>query len=227
MSTSFAPDSVDLIARSLYCERDDRVLFQHLDLHVSNGHLLQLAGPNGAGKTTLLRLLAGLNRDYEGELLWKGESLHKVYSEYARDRLYLGHLAAIKRALSPIENLRWLMSPWMSEDRDHTVSEDQLWEALDQVKLGGYEETPCQQLSAGQQRRVGLARVAIVPTPLWILDEPFTALDVDGVRWLEEQIQRQVGRNGAVVITSHHALQNIPTLVRLDLGALAEQEGLS
>lgn len=227
MSTSFAADSVDLIARSLYCERDDRVLFQNLDLQVTNGRLLQLAGPNGAGKTTLLRLLAGLNRDFDGELLWQGESLHRVYSEYAHERLYLGHLAAIKRALTPIENLRWLVSPWMTSEQADAITEDQLWDALEQVKLAGYEETPCQQLSAGQQRRVGLARLAIVPAPLWILDEPFTALDVDGVQWLEEQIQRQVARNGAVVITSHHALQNIPSLVRLDLGVLANRENLS
>lgn len=224
MSFSFSPDSVNLTASALYCERDDRVLFQNLDVHVTNGKLLQLAGPNGAGKTTLLRLLAGLNRDYEGELGWKGEDLHQVYSDYAHQRLYLGHLAAIKRALTPIENLRWLMSPWMSTEVEHPIMEDDLWDALDQVNLGGYEETPCQQLSAGQQRRVGLARLAIVPTPLWILDEPFTALDVDGVRWLEEQIQQHVARNGAVVITSHHALQNIPTLERLELGALAGLE---
>ena len=227
MSTSFAADSVDLIARSLYCERDDRVLFQNLDLQVTNGRLLQLAGPNGAGKTTLLRLLAGLNRDFDGELLWQGESLHRVYPEYAHERLYLGHLAAIKRALTPIENLRWLVSPWMTSEQAYAITEDQLWDALEQVKLAGYEETPCQQLSAGQQRRVGLARLAIVPAPLWILDEPFTALDVDGVQWLEEQIQRQVARNGAVVITSHHALQNIPSLVRLDLGVLVNRENLS
>ncbi len=224
MSFSFSPDSVDLTAHALYCERDDRVLFQNLDVHVSNGKLLQLAGPNGAGKTTLLRLLAGLNRDYDGDLHWQGEDLHKVYADYARQRLYLGHLAAIKRALTPIENLRWLMSPWMTSETDTPVLEDDLWEALEQVNLAGYEETSCQQLSAGQQRRVGLARLAIVPTPLWILDEPFTALDVAGVRWLEEQIQRQVARNGAVVITSHHALQNIPTLERLELGVLAGLE---
>lgn len=224
MSTPFAPDSVDLIARSLYCERDDRVLFDNLDLQVSNGRLLQLAGPNGAGKTTLLRLLSGLNRDFEGELLWHGESLHQQYAEYAHQRLYLGHLAAVKRALTPIENLRWLMSPWMSADSEYSVEEAHLWDALEQVKLAGYEETPCQQLSAGQQRRVGLARLAIVPTPLWILDEPFTALDVEGVSWLEEQIQKHIARNGAVVITSHHALQNIPTLERLDLGEIASRE---
>lgn len=222
MPTSFAPNTVALNAEHLYCERDDRVLFDQLSLSVNNGDLLQLAGPNGAGKTTLLRLLAGLNRDYEGEVFWRGDNLHRVYDQYAHQRLYLGHLAAIKRALTPLENLRWLMSPWMSGSTEPLISEDQLWQALEAVNLGGYEETPCQQLSAGQQRRVGLARLFIVPTPLWILDEPFTALDVEGVQWLESQLQQHVARNGAVIITSHHALQNIPRLIRLDLGVLAE-----
>ena len=210
-------NSVSLAATDLFCERDDRVLFESLSFAIGNGDLLQLAGPNGADKTTLLRLLAGLNRDYDGELLWHDEPLDDVFSEYAARRLYLGHSAAIKRALTPIENLRWLVSPWAEQAN---ISDDELWQALEQVELGGYEETPCNQLSAGQQRRVGLARLDVVPAPLWILDEPFTALDVYGVEWLEQRIQRHVERNGAVVITSHHALQNIPSLQRLDLGVL-------
>jgi heme exporter protein A len=219
MAQSFAPDSVSLGARQLLCERDDRVLFDGLDLEVRNGDLLQLAGPNGAGKTTLLRLLAGLNRDYEGELLWHDQPLYDCFAEYAARRVYLGHLAAIKRALTPLENLRWLMSPWQSTGL--RVQEDDLWRALEEVQLGGFEETPCNQLSAGQQRRVGLSRLALVPAPLWILDEPFTALDVEGVAWLEQRIQQQVAAAGAVIITSHHALQGIPSLRRLELGARA------
>ncbi|MCY0963755.1 cytochrome c biogenesis heme-transporting ATPase CcmA [Parathalassolituus penaei] len=221
MALSFAADSVSLSARQLLCERDDRVLFENLDLDVRNGDLLQLAGPNGAGKTTLLRLLAGLNRDYEGDLLWHAEPLHDCFAEYAANRVYLGHLAAIKRALTPIENLRWLMSPWQNAGLE--LHEDDLWQALAEVQLGGFEDTPCNQLSAGQQRRVGLSRLALVPAPLWILDEPFTALDVEGVSWLEERIQRQVAAGGAVIITSHHALQGIPSLRRLELGVRATE----
>ena len=218
MLDRFDNNSVSLSAADLFCERDDRVLFESLSFSVGNGDLLQLAGPNGAGKTTLLRLLAGLNRDYEGDVLWQGEPLEDVFSDYAAQRLYLGHSSAIKRALTPIENLRWLVSPWAETAN---ISDDDLWDALEQVELAGYEETPCNQLSAGQQRRVGLARLAVIPAPLWILDEPFTALDVYGVDWLERQIERQVARNGAVIITSHHALQNIPSLKRLDLGVLS------
>lgn len=220
MTADSGSKRIDLQARQLYCERDDRVLFADLDLQLGNGELLQLVGPNGAGKTTLLRLLAGLNRDYEGDLLWGGDDLVEVYSEYAQQRLYLGHLSAVKKALTPIENLRWLTSAW-------SVAEDDLWQALDEVHLYGFEETPCQQLSAGQQRRVGLARLAlgksgqqcgIGPAPLWILDEPFTALDKEGVNWLESSLQKHVESNGSVIITSHHALENIASLRKLELG---------
>ena len=207
-----------LSAQGLCCERDDRILFQGLDLDVRSGDLIQLAGPNGAGKTTLLRLLAGLNRDYDGELIWQGNNLIDVYSEYAQQRLYMGHLSAVKKALTPIENLRWLTAAWQ-------VSEDDLWQALDEVQLYGYEQTPCQQLSAGQQRRVGLARLALAesgvgPMPLWILDEPFTALDKAGVAWLEGRLQQHVESQGSVVITSHHALENIASLRQLELGRI-------
>lgn len=200
-----------LQARELCCERDDRILFEGLNLQLSNGELLQLAGPNGAGKTTLLRLLAGLNRDFTGELLWQEKSLHKHFVDYAQQRLYQGHLSAVKKALTPLENLKWLTSSW-------PVAEDALWNALEEVSLAGFEDTPCQQLSAGQQRRVALARLCVAPTPLWILDEPFTALDKDGVQWLENKLQQHVHNGGTAIITSHHALENIPSLQRLELG---------
>lgn len=209
--------SIQLQAYKLYCERDDRVLFDHLDMSLGNGELLQISGPNGSGKTTLLRLLAGLNQDFEGDVLWHKRPLGSVYTEYAQQRLFMGHLSAVKKALTPIENLRWLTSGW-------SVSEDALWDALKQVKLAGYEDTLCQQLSAGQQRRVALARLCVTPAPLWILDEPFTALDVHGVSWLETQLQQHVERGGSVLITSHHALQGIPSLRQLQLGVVRELE---
>lgn len=202
---------VNLQARDLYCERDDRELFTDLSFSVCSGDLLQLAGPNGAGKTTLLRLLAGLNHDYEGDVLWQDQPLHQVYSEYAHQRLYLGHLSAVKKTLTPLENMRWLMSV---ED----VTDDEIWQALEEAGLAGYEETPCQHLSAGQQRRVALARLCITRMPLWILDEPFTALDKAGVTWLEQKMQQQVSEGGAVIITSHHALEGISGLRQMTLG---------
>lgn len=214
MTSPSSYSSILLEAFELYCERDDRVLFENLSLHIKNGDLLQLSGPNGAGKTTLLRLLAGLNRDYQGTLLWQGQDLYEDFSLYAKDRLYQGHLAAVKKALSPIENLRWLTASWQ-------INEDALWQALEEVELFGFEETPCRALSAGQNRRVALARLCVAPTPLWILDEPFTALDKAGVVWLENRLERHVNAGGAVLITSHHALENIGNLRRVELGVRA------
>ena len=114
--------------------------------------------------------------------------------------------------LTPLENLRWFVSSWPE------VKEADLWAALEEVTLAGYEDVPCQQLSAGQQRRVALARLLVTPTPLWILDEPFTALDKAGVAWLESQIARHVNADGSVLITSHHALTDIPALRQIELG---------
>lgn len=202
-----------LSAQGLCCERDDRILFQGLDLDVRSGDLIQLAGPNGAGKTTLLRLLAGLNRDFEGQVGWNGQSIYDDYYAYANQRLYIGHLSAIKKMLTPLENLRWFLSAWPE------IKDDAIWHALEQVSLAGYEDVPCHQLSAGQQRRVALARLLITPTPLWILDEPFTALDKQGVEWLEGLLAEHVKRGGSVLITSHHALTDIPSLQRVELGA--------
>ncbi|MBQ0723882.1 MAG: cytochrome c biogenesis heme-transporting ATPase CcmA [Cycloclasticus sp.] len=202
----------DLIAHNVSCERDDRILFENLSLTVQKGDLIQLVGPNGAGKTTLLRLMAGLNQDFQGEVHWHGENIQRCYQDYARQRLYIGHLSAIKKVLTPLENLRWFVSSWPE------VKEADLWQALADVTLAGYEDVPCQQLSAGQQRRVALARLLVTPTPLWILDEPFTALDKEGVAWLEDQLARHVAAGGTVLITSHHALSDIPALRYIELG---------
>ncbi|MGK0249029.1 MAG: heme exporter protein A, partial [Oleispira sp.] len=202
----------ELSARNVSCERDDRILFEDLNLSVKTGDLIQLVGPNGAGKTTLLRLIAGLNQDFKGDVYWQGENIQHCFHDYARQRLYIGHLSAIKKVLTPLENLRWFVSSWPE------VKEDDLWQALEDVTLAGYEDVPCQQLSAGQQRRVALARLLVTPTPLWILDEPFTALDKCGVEWLEGQLARHVERGGSVLITSHHALSDIPALRQIELG---------
>lgn len=203
----------DLTANQVRCERDDRVLFEHLDLAVNQGDLIQLVGPNGAGKTTLLRLMAGLNHDFDGQVRWQGKNIRQCFQDYARQRLYIGHLSAIKKVLTPLENLRWFVSSWPE------VRDEALWQALEDVTLAGYEDVPCQQLSAGQQRRVALARLLVTPTPLWILDEPFTALDKAGVAWLEAQLARHVEQGGSVLITSHHALTDLPALRQIELGA--------
>lgn len=192
----------------LSCERDERCLFAGLSLRLAAGDLVQIGGPNGAGKTTLLRALAGISQDYSGEIRYSGQSLATVRWEFARDSLYLGHLAGIKKALSPLENLSWYLA--------QTGDSGDIHQALSAVGLYGYEDTPCYQLSAGQLRRVALARLYLSQARIWILDEPFTAIDKPGVAQLEALIARQVAQGGLVILTSHQDL-TLPQLRMVNL----------
>ncbi|MDT8399110.1 MAG: cytochrome c biogenesis heme-transporting ATPase CcmA [Pseudomonadales bacterium] len=190
-----------LKATDLYCERDDRVLFQNLDLELSAGQVLQIQGSNGSGKSTLLRVLCGLNTDYRGTICWQGTPVDQVRADYCRGIFYLGHAAAIKKILSPVENLRWFCA------MQGTVDEKAIKAALSESGLRGYDDIPCFMLSAGQQRRVSLARLHLSSARLWLLDEPFTALDHRGVGELESFLTAHVQSGGAVILTTHHPLQ--------------------
>lgn len=194
-------DSAPLLtAQRLYCERDDRVLFEQLNLGLHSGELMQIQGSNGSGKTTLLRILCGLNDGYSGEIHWQGEPVVEVRERFLASLLYIGHRVGVNRILSPRENLRW------SAALHGPVSDGQIEEALQYLGLAGYEETPCHNLSAGQHQRVALSRLLLNPVPLWVLDEPFTTLDVHGVAALEELLARHVRRGGSVLVTTHHRL---------------------
>lgn len=184
--------------RDLGCERDERLLFSGLDLQLAAGDVVQIGGPNGAGKTTLLRALAGISADYQGQIFYSGQPLPEASWDFARDRLYLGHLPGIKKSLTPAENLAWYLA-----QAGGRISID---EALAAVGLYGYEDTPCYQLSAGQLRRVALARLHLAEARIWILDEPFTAIDKLGVSQLEALIARQSAQGGVVILTSHQDL---------------------
>lgn len=205
MSSSHIPL---LELRDLGCERDERLLFSGLNLQLSAGEVVQVGGPNGAGKTTLLRALAGVSSDYEGQILYSGKALSEVAWDFARDRLYLGHLPGIKKSLTPSENLAWYLA-----QAGGRVSID---DALAAVGLYGYEDTPCYQLSAGQLRRVALARLHLSEARIWILDEPFTAIDKLGVSQLEALIARQSAQGGVVILTSHQDL-TLPLLRLINL----------
>ena len=196
--------------RNFACERDERLLFCALNAVFSAGQVVQIVGPNGSGKTTLLRALARVSRDYQGDILWRGQALADVTWEYANELLYLGHLPGIKKALTPLENLRWYAA--LQGD----VSDAVLLKALVDVDLAGYEDTPCYQLSAGQLRRVALARLLFSRASLWILDEPFTALDKRGVTQLEARLAQHAAAGGLVLVTSHQDI-NVPQLQQLNL----------
>ena len=197
-----------LTAVDLGCERDERELFTHLDFSIGPGEVIHVQGANGSGKTTLLRILCGLNADFTGSILWHGRERREVHEEFCAGVFYLGHSPAINKTLTPLQNLRWFCaSRGFSDDAA-------IMQALAAFGLKGYADIPCYQMSAGQQRRVSLARLQLAPATLWILDEPFTALDRKGVAELEQRIATFAQGGGAVLLTTHHPLQ-LPCAMRV------------
>jgi len=205
-----------LHATDLACERDGRLLFEHLQVQVGAGDMLQVCGPNGCGKTSLLRLLAGLMQPAEGQVAVMPAEQPAHRRGRGRQLLWIGHAPGIKDVLTAEENLAWLGAL-------HTpASRELIWAALAAIGLRGYEDVQCHRLSAGQQRRVALARLYLPGPPLWILDEPFTALDAQAVAQLEQHLAEHCAQGGMVVLTTHHLLAQTPTRYRrLALGANA------
>ena len=183
----------------LSCARGDRVLFSGANLVLASGEALYVTGANGAGKTSLLRLIAGLAVPEHGEVCWRGESIRKLREEYAHHLLFLGHAAALKDELSATENL--VISAAIS---GRHLTETDAIVALRQFGLKGREDLPTRVLSAGQRRRVNLARLVLPEVPsLWVLDEPFVALDVKAVAQLSGVLSGHLGRGGMLVYTTH------------------------
>jgi heme exporter protein A len=183
---------------NLSCVRGDRVLFKRVGFSLNEGDLLHVSGPNGAGKTSLLRMLCGLVAPADGEISWHGENIRKQKEEFNADLLYLGHVLGIKAELTAVENLR--MNCAMT---NQDLSEDDAWAALDTIGLRGREDLPTKVLSQGQQRRVALARMLVSQAKIWILDEPFTALDVKAVAQLEGVLGNHLANKGMIILTTH------------------------
>ncbi|MGF1730464.1 cytochrome c biogenesis heme-transporting ATPase CcmA [Photobacterium kasasachensis] len=198
-----------LSVQELSCVRDERVLFDDLSFSVSSGELVQIEGHNGAGKTTLLRIIAGLGRADSGSVCWNNENIETAREDYYQDLLFLGHQTGVKRELTAFENLAFFQAMHThTEDSElagtpQVSGDDCLWQALAHVGLAGREDVPAGQLSAGQQRRVALARLWISNHKLWILDEPLTAIDKQGVKVLERLFLSHVERGGVVLLTTH------------------------
>ncbi len=190
-----------LTAHDLACTRGERRLFAGIDLAVGPGEWLHVRGENGAGKTSLLRLLVGLMQPAEGEIRWDGVPVRELSDEYRRQMLFLGHHGAVKEELTTLENLQFAAA---LDGAD--LSDREAIAALHRFGLRGREELPVRFLSAGQKRRVLLARLVTRKAKLWVLDEPFTALDVKAVDMLSALIGEHLAGGGMAVLTSHQAM---------------------
>ncbi len=180
----------------LVCVRGERMVFQDLDFNLEPGGALILIGPNGAGKSSLLRMLAGLLKPYAGRLLWDGEDALDDMDEHGAKLHYVGHHDAVKPVLTANENIRF----W-AELRG--VRADGVEHALETLDIKHLYDVPGRFLSAGQKRRVNLARILAAPAPLWLLDEPTTALDKATIKRLEQAIQAHRDGGGMVVLSTH------------------------
>jgi heme exporter protein A len=189
-----------LTIEQLQCIRDDRVLFENLNFSLSAGQLLQIEGRNGSGKTSLLRILCGLTLPTEGQVYWNQEEIQEISSIYWDNLAYIGHAPGVKGDLTPLENLI------IARSLANQATTHDLMDVLEQVGLYGFEDVPTRTLSAGQQRRVALARLLINQAQLWILDEPFTALDQLAIKMVENWLDQHAEQGGMAVVTSHHQL---------------------
>lgn len=179
----------------LSCVRDDRVLFEELCFELYSGQVLLLEGENGSGKTSLLRILCGFREPDAGQVLWCGNAIND--SQYYEDMAYVGHLNGVKKELTALENLK--VSLALGKTGQYSITQ-----ALAKVQLADFDDALVQTLSAGQQRRLSLARLLITQNSLWILDEPFTSLDIKGITLIESLMTEHCNKGGMIVLTSHH-----------------------
>jgi heme exporter protein A len=208
----------------LSCTRGERCLFAGLQLELSPGQCLHVAGNNGAGKTSLLRILAGLLAPTQGSVQWKGAGIAGHREEYGADLAFVGHLNGIKDDLTALENVCFEAA---LRGRGAPAGTDPAaLAALDRVGLADYADVPVRHLSQGQKRRVALARLCgPVAAPLWILDEPFNALDAGAVTTLYGLIAGQLAGGGMVVLTAHQSVQLPAGARRLELAGADASAG--
>lgn len=211
-SSTATYSSSSLTLRTLAFERDDRLLFSDVSVSLESGDILQVEGPNGCGKTTLLRIITTALSPTSGQLLWRGQDVSRTRHDFLQNLLFLGHLPGLKQSLSPEENLVW----WRRLNNNNGSFSNT--EVLASIGLNGYEDVPCFNLSAGQQRRAALARLLITQAPVWVLDEPFTAIDKQGVGELEALLKAHAARGGIIVLSTHQDL-GIGGIKRLSLAS--------
>jgi len=199
----------------LECSRGDRPLFRDLSFSVKSGDLLHIIGSNGSGKTTLLRTLCGLSRPSAGTIHWSKTKIRHLGDDYRSQLAYVGHSNGIQGELTPVENLR--LAACLAGRCEAPVME-----TLTHLALDAYRHFPAKILSQGQKRRLALARLAIAEKPLWILDEPLTALDTLSSGLVINMITGHLAGGGMVILTSHQELSlDVVSMLQISLDALA------
>jgi len=203
-----------LTVTSLECARGDRRLFSDIEFSLDSGELLHVHGHNGSGKTTLLRTLCGLVLPVSGQINWNGDDISDLAEEFTQHLLYIGHKNSIKDDLTGLENLMVY-----SVLDGHPIAEKEAWDALSKIGLKGFEDLSTKVLSQGQKRRVALARLMLTKAKLWILDEPFVALDKAAVELLQDVIKQHISNGGMVILTTHQEVEmTTGTVKQLELG---------
>jgi heme exporter protein A len=181
--------------------RGDRHVLQGVSLELGAGELVHVSGPNGAGKTTLLRVISGLLRPETGAVTWCGTSIATSRSEYQLALAYASHEPALKGDLTALENLRFMVG------LKHRVTPGELRASLERTGVADCADLPARVLSAGQRRRVAMARVLALRAALWLLDEPFTNLDTSGTELVSRLLEEHVGAGGLALVVAHHELK--------------------
>ena len=192
---------------NLTCIREERLLFDQLNFDVHAGDIIQVEGHNGSGKTSLLRILSGLSQPFEGQVTFKGSPIENNSECFHQQLIYLGHLPGVKGEMTATENLQFTLGL----QGIHSLNQEAIESILAKVNLAGFEDSLASHLSAGQHRRISLARLyAPHEASIWILDEPFTAIDKEGVLALEALFLAHTEKGGCIILTTHQDLITIP-----------------
>lgn len=192
----------ELEVHKVSCWRGDKCLLQQMSFTLRSGDMAQLEGVNGAGKTSLMRIIAGLARPENGAVLWNQDSIHDHTAPYHENLLYIGHKLGLKDVLSAYENLAFYQASFAKPNRQSIL------DALEKTGLGEHTDSYIKHLSAGQQRRVALARLYLTPACVWLLDEPFTAIDKHGVAQLIDLFKQHAQNGGIILFTSHQHIDD-------------------
>jgi heme exporter protein A len=211
VAAASAPPQLDV--RALHLWRGEKHLLRGVSFTLTGGELLQVVGPNGSGKTSLLRCVSGLMPIESGEIRWGAQPLEQTRDDFHQQLAYLAHSNALKPDLTALENLRYAIA------LRRTVATTEVLETLSRLQISACAELPARALSAGQKRRLALARILLMQAPLWILDEPITNLDAAGVALFESCMAEHLSRGGMVLTAAHQLLLQGRERVRtLELG---------